>query len=141
MTGTRISGLSRGNAGRSQSLSSIGQGIHDKDVEPDQTTHSAVSSPPRKLPTGFQPQSRQQLLEKRQKSTWQRQQAESSSSNLRDPNKEYRAIEDSVPGMFRLSHQQLYVRNLVVQEGKSVFFTGSAGEDSDAISDGQQADR
>lgn len=45
-----------------------------------------------------------------------------------NPADEYKEKEASVPGMFRLSAQQLRVRNMVVEEGKNVFFTGSAGE-------------
>lgn len=45
-----------------------------------------------------------------------------------NPSDEYKEVEQTVPGMFRLSAEQLYVRDLVVEKGKNVFFTGSAGE-------------
>lgn len=88
------------------------------------------SEKPRDLPQGFKPLSKQQLLEKRRRAELERQQSESGTSKLKSPAEEYKEKEEKVPGMFRLSQQQLHVRNLVVQEGKSVFFTGSAGESS-----------
>ncbi|CAO1638299.1 unnamed protein product [Parajaminaea phylloscopi] len=116
--GVRVSGLSR-SISRTPSM----------DAEAANAAGPADSvTTARQLPPGFQPLGRQQLIDKkRQRAEAERQQAESSSSKSRDPSAEYRKLEDTVPGMFRLSNQQLYVRNLVVQEGKSVFFTGSAG--------------
>lgn len=71
----------------------------------------------------FRPASKAELLAQRQRKEIERQQAESGSSKT--VSKEEKDV--TVPSMFMLSQQQRYVHDLVCQQGKSVFFTGSAG--------------
>ncbi|PWN21770.1 hypothetical protein BCV69DRAFT_155217 [Microstroma glucosiphilum] len=112
------------------------------DVAPSRS-RSNSSEPPaaagvpqkRQLPPGFQSKPKQQLVEERRRNgqgpsflSKQPPPPRPASVGPQNPADEYKEKEASVPGMFRLSAQQLRVRNMVVEEGKNVFFTGSAGE-------------
>ncbi|CAO1637552.1 unnamed protein product [Sympodiomycopsis kandeliae] len=110
-----------------------GDGIESSSrPSPPQDTPSS-SQTTRKIPPGFNFRSTQQLVDERKRSgkapSWFTQAPDPSSSKAAIPEDEpdYRQQEESVPGMFRLSAQQMYVRDLVVEQRKNVFFTGSAG--------------
>lgn len=110
------------------------------DVAPQRSRSNSIEPPAaagvsqkRQLPPGFQTKSKEQMADERRRnrqgpSFLSKQPQRPASVGPQNPADEYKEKEASVPGMFRLSAQQLRVRNMVVEEGKNVFFTGSAGE-------------
>lgn len=139
--GARVSGLSRSSFTRTPSRDaaptpgSIRERIDEKrEQEPyssSASSSSAFNAPPpakRKLPADFNFKSGQDRKKPSFLTAPPKPAANSSeSSRPYKPEPDNKAHEESVPGMFRLSAQQMYVRDLVVEKGKNVFFTGSAG--------------